>query len=153
MEPLITDPPRSGQSLYNGQTLWHGLNLPYLSYIMNLRGADNLPILYNGRSYGTERTSACKFCSSITVPVTFISRMRNRCCIITSNSQSIPTFITKLNKSRRHHGVRYYFHLIYIGLRPIKTIHAGLSCLLFLPSPRRTPCFMESWVSGRMLII
>ena len=29
--------------LYNGQTLWHGLNLPYLSYIMNLRGADNLP--------------------------------------------------------------------------------------------------------------
>ena len=63
VEPLITDPPRSGQSLYNGQTLWHGLNLPYLSYIMNLRGVDNLPILYNGRSYGPERSSACKFCS------------------------------------------------------------------------------------------
>ena len=65
VKPLITDPPRSGQSLYNGQTLWHGLNLPYLSYIMNLRGVDNLPILYNGRSYGPERTSACKFCSKL----------------------------------------------------------------------------------------
>ena len=27
LELPITDLPKSGQSLYNGQTLWHGLNL------------------------------------------------------------------------------------------------------------------------------
>ena len=28
-EPPLTDPPRSRQSLYNEQTLWHRLNLAY----------------------------------------------------------------------------------------------------------------------------
>ena len=55
VELLITDLPRSGQSLYNGQTPWQGLKLSIEQYITNLRGADNLHIPDNGQVSWSER--------------------------------------------------------------------------------------------------
>ena len=71
--------------------------------------------------------------------------MRNPVCVSCS-IQVIIRVDSLLNKSRRHHGVRYFFHFIYIGLRSIRQYtqvslaHIQLSCLLFLLSPRRVPC-------------
>ncbi len=62
VESPIADIPRSGCTLWNGQSASHGLNILFLLYIYKLPGATISQIRTADSTLGTETVQRRKFC-------------------------------------------------------------------------------------------